>query len=557
MSLFPFPRRAFVSLVIGFVLHLMFDTRAQEIPRAVLPKAVIDLRTREGVDLVRGEWRFRDAEIGRVDHRDVGADLKASGRPNRTDDFTPDARGPGFDDYSWDSVDPTDLETRRGHGRLSLGWYRIRVTLPEAIRGWAVRGSTVVVELVMDDYAEVWVNGRLPYMLGQNGGSVAAGWNAPNRVVLTEDAKPGDGYEIAVLGINGPLSTHPETYLWIRSATLDFHEPGALRRRVEVPLVVDHKSAEAESVLGDRPRLERVAGGFAFTEGPVWIRGGTQRWGPESADGHLLFSDPNNNLVYRLSTLGDVSIVLPKSGYNGLDIEAYRQPGSNGLAVDAQDRLTLCQHGHRRVVRLEKNGQTTLLADRFEGRRLNSPNDLVYRGDGTLYFTDPPFGLPAGPRDPRRELDFSGIYSVRDGVLRCESKALAGPNGLAFSPDEQWLYVGNWDEKRKVVLRFPVSTGGTLGEPTVFADYTQAPGDDAIDGLKVDESGHVYVSGPGGLWILNAAGDTLALLRLPEHPHNLAWGDADGRSLYLTAQSSLYRLPLKVRGARWRDRFAL
>ncbi|MBL9134815.1 MAG: SMP-30/gluconolactonase/LRE family protein, partial [Verrucomicrobiales bacterium] len=526
MSLFTYPRRALVSLLVGFVLHLVFDTRAQELPRAVLPKAVVDLRTREGVDLVRGTWRYHDADITRVDHRDVGADLKASGAPNQTADFVPDARGPGFDDYAWESVEPTDLEGRRGHGRLSLGWYRIRVTLPEAIRGWPVRGSTVVLELVMDDYAEIWVNGRLPYVLGQNGGTVAAGWNAPNRVVLTEDARPGDGYEIAVLGINGPLSTHPDTYLWVRGATLDFHEPGALRRRVEVPLVVDHRSAEAESVLGDRPRLERVASGFAFTEGPVWIRGGTQRIGPEAAEGHLLFSDPNNNLVYRLSSLGDVSVVLPKSGYSGTDIGVYRQPGSNGLAVDGQDRLTLCQHGHRRVVRLEKNGQVTVLADRFEGKRLNSPNDLVYRRDGTLYFTDPPFGLPSAHRDPRRELDFAGVYSVRDGVVRCESKELSGPNGLAFSPDERWLYVGNWDEKRKVVLRYPVLDQGALGPSSVFADLTQAPGDDAIDGIKVDEAGHVYVSGPGGLWILDAAGDTLALVRAPENVHNLAWGDA-------------------------------
>lgn len=557
MVLFTYPRRAAVSLLVGFALHWWFDVRAQELPRAVLPKAVVDLRTREGAELVRGDWRYRDAEILRVDHRDVGPDLKATGTPNRTADFEPDARGPGFDDYSWDTVEPTDLEARRGRGRLSLGWYRIRVTLPEAIRGWSVRGSTVVFELVMDDYAEVWVNGRLPYVLGQSGGSVAAGWNAPNRVVLTEEASPGDGFEIAVLGINGPISTHPDTYLWVRGATLEFHEPGSLRRRVEVPIVVQHKSAEAELVLGDRPRLERVAGGFAFTEGPVWIRGGVQRIGPEAAEGHLLFSDPNLNLVYRLSSYGDVSVVLPKSGYSGTDIGAYRQPGSNGLAVDAEDRLTLCQHGHRRVVRLEKNGLTTVLADHFEGRRLNSPNDLVYRRDGTLYFTDPPFGLPLAHRDPRRELDFSGIYSLRDGVLRCESKELSGPNGLAFSPDERWLYVGNWDERRKVVLRFPVLDDGVLGAGSVFADLTQAPGDDAIDGIKVDEAGRLYVSGPGGLWILNPSGDTLALVRAPENIHNLAWGDADGRSLYLTAQTSVYRLPLKVRGARWRDRFAM
>ncbi|MFN0066023.1 MAG: SMP-30/gluconolactonase/LRE family protein [Limisphaerales bacterium] len=159
-------------------------------------------------------------------------------------------------------------------------------------------------------------------------------------------------------------------------------------------------------------------------------------------------------------------------------------PGrSNGLALDAQGRLTVCQHGHQRVARLELNGLTTVLADRFEGRRLNSPNDLVYRSDGALFFTDPPFGLPKFGDDPRRELAHAGVYPVKDGEVRLVSRDFGGPNGLAFSPDEQWLYVGNWDERRKVVFPYPVRPDATLGRGEPFCDLTGAPGDDAIDGV--------------------------------------------------------------------------
>jgi gluconolactonase len=240
---------------------------------------------------------------------------------------------------------------------------------------------------------------------------------------------------------------------------------------------------------------------------------------------------------------------LTKSGYAGEDIGEYRQPGSNGLTLDEQGRLTICQHGHRRVVRLEKNGLTTVLADRWEGKRLNSPNDLVYRSDGTLYFTDPPFGLPKFHDDPRRETPHFGVYAAREGNVRLVAKDFSGPNGLAFTPDEKFLYVGNWDEKKKIVNRYPVNSDGTLGTGEMFFDMTGGPGEDAIDGVKVDQRGNVYVSGPGGLWILDARGQHLGTLRGPEHPHNMAWGGADGRTLFLAAQTGIYELRLKVPGA--------
>ena len=289
--------------------------------------------------------------------------------------------------------------------------------------------------------------------------------------------------------------------------------------------------------------IEKLAGGFLFTEGPVWV--------PRTADsdGHLLFSDPNANTIYRWSTDGQISVFRTKSGYTGPDVGDYGQPGSNGLALDREGRLTINEHGNRRITRLEKTGAITVLADRYQGRRLNSPNDLVYRSDGVLYFTDPPFGLPRGHADPRKELAFSGVFALANGELSVISTDLAGPNGLALSPDEKYLYVGNWDPKRKVVMRYEVKADGGLVNGRVFFDMTSAPGEDAIDGIKVDRRGNLYVSGPGGLWIISAEGTHLGTVAGPEHPHNMAWGDDDGRTLYLTAQTGLYRLRVNVPGA--------
>lgn len=553
--------RTFLTVVVIAVASIA--AHAESIRRAVLPNAVVDLRTPEGVQRVKAQWRYSDTRISEIDHRSVGVDLKASGPGNRTFDFTPDARATDFDDSRWEVIPADSLEKRRGNGRLSFNWYRLNVTVPERVGGFDTKGSTAVFEIVVDDYAEVWVNGQAPFVLGQSGGAVAAGWNAPNRVVLTREVKPGEKFQIAVLGINGPLSTHPDTYIWVRSATLDFYAPGKLGRAQEVKLEVVRNDPALDDIVPPRATLHKLADGFTFTEGPVWVpgpvtrpsgplspNGGEGRGEGDSLDsGYLLFSDPNNNLIYRLTRDGEVGVYLTKSGYTGENIGEYGQPGSNGLTLDEQGRLTICQHGNRRIVRIEKNGLTTVLADRWNGQRLNSPNDLVYRSDGTLFFTDPPFGLPKFHDDPRRETPHAGVYSVRDGKVQLVAKDFTGPNGLAFSPDEKFLYVGNWDEKKKVVFRYPANTDGSLGRGELFFDLTRAPGDDAIDGVKVDQRGNVYVSGPGGLWILDANGKHLGTLRGPEHPHNMAWGDADRCSLYLAAQTGIYRLRLSVAGA--------
>ncbi len=525
----------------GLLLPLLASgALASQMPRAALPDAVVDLRTPAGVARVNGQWRYSDTRIQEIEHRAVGADLKASGPKNRTYDFMPDARAKDFDDSKWEVIPADSLEKRRGNGRLSLNWYRLNVTIPDKVGGFDTKGSTAVFEIVVDDYAEISMNGQTPFVLGQNGGTVAAGWNAPNRVVLTRDAKPGEEFQIAVLGINGPISTHPDTYIWVRSATLDFYAPSKIRRLLEVKLEVERKHNDLDQIIPPWTKMFKLADGFTFTEGPVWV--------PEG-DGFLLFSDPNNNVIYRLSPDGGAQIYMTKSGYAGENIGEYGQPGSNGLTLDGQGRLSICQHGNRRVVRIEKNGLTTVLADRFEGKRLNSPNDLVYRSDGTLFFTDPPFGLPKAHDDPRREQQHFGVYSVKNGEIRLASTNFTGPNGLAFSPDERFLYVGNWEDRKKVVFRYPVNADATLGTGELFFDMTDAPGEDAIDGIKVDQAGNVYVSGPGGLWIIDSTGKHLGTLRGPEHPHNMAWGDADGRSLYLAAQTGIYRIRLNTSGA--------
>jgi gluconolactonase len=497
------------------------------------PDAIVDLTTREGVRLVGGEWRYSDTRIVEVDHQAVGADLKASGAPTRAYDVEPHAGAASYDDRSWEVVAPDRLDARRSKGRLAFSWYRINLTIPESVGRFDTAGSTVVFEVVVDDYAEVWVDGRLPAVLGQAGGQLVKGFNTPNRVVIAQDARPGRSVQLAVFAANGPLSEPPSNFIWIRSASLKFYRGGRIGVLSSVAADVLRLDPAMDAVVPRDARIETIADGFAFTEGPAW-----------SSDGYLLFSDPNNNQIYRWTPDGQVSVYRANSGYSGTDIAEYKQPGSNGLAFDADGRLTIDEHGNRRVVRIEKNGVVTVLADRFEGRRLNSPNDLVYKSDGSLYFTDPPFGLPRAFDDPRKELPFSGVFRLADGKLQLVSKDLTGPNGIAFSPDERYLYVTNWDPSRKVVMRYEVVPDGSLANGRVFFDMTSAPGEEALDGMKVDRAGNLFVSGPGGVWVISAEGRHLGTIRAPELPANMAWGDADGRTLYFTARTGVYRLRL-------------
>ncbi|MDX2130528.1 MAG: SMP-30/gluconolactonase/LRE family protein [Planctomycetota bacterium] len=532
------------------VLAALAPAAAQTLQSPALPDAVVDLRTDAGVAMVSGQWRYTDAHIVEVEHRAPGPDNRPGDRAVRTDDLHPKPHTPDFDSAAWQAVSPDSLEARRTNGRLSFGWYRFDFTMPRVVGAFDPAGATVVLELVVDDYAEVWVNGELPTVLGQHDGPTAAGWNTPTRVQITRRAAPGERVRVAILAANAPLSDPPPNYVWVRSATLDFYAPGRGMRNTPTP--VDTQIVRLDSaidrVVAPGTRAERLADGFVFTEGPVWVPTlpAGKSYGGGGRGGYLLFSDPNKNVIHRYDPAdGAVSIFRTKSGYSGVggvDIGAYHQPGSNGLALGPDGRLAICEHGNRRVSRLEPNGAVTVLADRFEGKRLNSPNDLVYRSDGTLYFTDPPFGLPKVFNDPAKELPHSGVYMLREGTLRLAARDLSAPNGLAFSPDEKHLYVDNWDEARKVILRYDVAPDGTLSNPVTFVDITAEPGEICYDGLKVDAAGHIYVSAPTGIRVHAPSGQHLGTIVLPELPANFAFGDDDRRTLYITARSGLYRV---------------
>lgn len=542
----PLIRLAVYNLIAFTILAVVLASPASVNPTAPegRPVAQIDLMTQPGAALVQGQWRYADASIVETEFLAAGEDGQPSVRPNKTFDISPHAGAADFDDSAWQKITPESLPVRRGNGRLSFNWYRIAVTIPESINGVSTRNTDVVFETSVDDYAEVWVDGELPRAQGQTGGSVVRGWNAANRLTIAYNAQPGRKIQLAVFGANGPLSNPPTNYIFMRRARLDFYPatqtPFALSPR-EVNVHVDRKDPAIDAIIPLNPKLFQLAEGFQFTEGPVWVRDGN----------YLLFSDPNANTIYKYSpATADLSVFRYPSGYSGADIGEYKQPGSNGLTIDKEGRLTANEHGNRRVTRTEKDGSITVLAGSYEGKRLNSPNDLVYRSDGALFFTDPPFGLPKFYDDPRKETPNNGVYSLKDGKLRLVSNDLKGPNGIAFSPDEKYLYVGNWEDNRKIVMRYRVQPGATLTEGKVFFDMTSAPGEDALDGIKVDVAGNLYVSGPGGLWILNADGKHLGTIHTPRHAHNFAWGDEDGKTLYLCSRSGLYKMPLKLAGVR-------
>lgn len=281
--------------------------------------------------------------------------------------------------------------------------------------------------------------------------------------------------------------------------------------------------------------IERIAGGFTFTEGPVW------------KDGALLFSDIPNNRIVRWRELPEgpeVTTYKHPSGWPLSKPTAVLGKGSNGLTLDRQGRLLACEHGNRRVTRYEADGSTVTLADQYQGKRLNSPNDIVVRSDGAIFFTDPPYGLVNQSDD--QQLPYQGVFRLdRDGSLTLLVDDFERPNGLAFSPDERTLYID--DTSRRHIRAFDVDTAGALSNGRLFAEL-HAPGEGAPDGMKVDTEGNVYCTGPGGVWVFNASGALLGKIMTPDVPANCGWGGPDWQTLFLTARPSVYRLRVQVPG---------
>ncbi|MBI1767032.1 MAG: SMP-30/gluconolactonase/LRE family protein [Bacteroidetes bacterium] len=548
LGLFGFRLIGKFRVTAGFLLFCVIANAQESVELSIgKPDAIVNLKTKEGSTLVKGEWRYSDVQIVEKDFKTPGSSeedklaLYPTGKAIKTHDIFPKAGAKDFDDSKWEKLDPTSLEMRRGTGLLSFNWYRINVTVPQKVGNFSTEGSTLVFEIVMDDYAEILVDGKLSKSYGQSGGGVAKGWNGRNRVTLTTNAKPGQSIQLAILGTNAPIADLPENYIWVRSATLDFYKSFPKNPEWQNVGEVVKIDPSLEKIISPGAKLEKLATGFQFTEGPAW-----------HPDGFLVFSDPNTNVIYSYKPEnGNVEIYRTKSGYAGINIGEYHQAGSNGLTFDKEGRLIVCQHGERRVVRIEKKGPVTVLADNYEGKRLNSPNDLVLRSDGTLFFTDPPYGLPKAFSDNRKETPHSGVYAVINDKVKLLTTDLKGPNGIAFSPDEKYLYVSNWDitdiHNTKVIMRYEVAKDGSLNKGKVFFDMNRTDGEDALDGLKVDTDGNVFCSGPDGIWVISSDGKYLGRIKTPEHAANMAWGD-NGYSLYIAASSGIYKIKLNTKG---------
>ena len=297
-----------------------------------------------------------------------------------------------------------------------------------------------------------------------------------------------------------------------------------------------------DAIIPKDAKIEVLAGGFDWTEGPVWIKDG----------GYLLFSDIPKNMIWKWSEKEGLKEHLKPSGYTGTAKFTGKEPGSNGLTLDKNGSLILCQHGDRKLARLEKDGKFSTLVDKFDGKRLNSPNDLVFAKNGDLYFTDPPYGLPGMMKDPGKELDFQGVYRLKPtGEVTLLTKEMSRPNGIGLSPDEKTLYVANSDPDLAIWKAFPINADGTLGAGKVIhdatADVKANPNKGLPDGLKVDQKGNIFATAVNGVYVFNPAGKLIGKIVTNDKTANCGFGD-DGTTLYLTTNDKLTRVKTTTKG---------
>ena len=318
------------------------------------------------------------------------------------------------------------------------------------------------------------------------------------------------------------------------------HKADSMQKAKSFPTLgtIHRVDPKFDQLIAPDAKIEVLATGFEWSEGPIWVKNGS----------YLLFSDIPRNSIMKWTENDGISLYMKPSGFTGVG-DYSREPGSNGLTLDSKGRLTLCEHGDRRVSRIETGGGKKTLADSYEGKRFNSPNDLVFKSNGDLYFTDPPYGLPRQD-DPSRELDFCGVYRLTsDGKLTLLTRELTRPNGIAFSPDEKTLYVAQSDPKSAIIMAYPVNPDGNIGKGRVLVDQTsmvgKVPG--LPDGLKVDRSGNLFATGPGGVHVISPDGKLLGRIETGEATANCAWGD-DGSTLYITADMYLCRVKTRTRG---------
>jgi gluconolactonase len=290
-----------------------------------------------------------------------------------------------------------------------------------------------------------------------------------------------------------------------------------------------------DELIAPGTKIETLAQGFRWTEGPVWSK----------ATNEFLFSDIPNNVINAWSDGKGLRVFMKPSGYTGIS-DYGREAGSNGLTFDGKGRLVLAEHGDRRIAVLTEGGGKMTVADKFDGKRLNSPNDVTVHSDGSIFFTDPIYGLPKGENDPTREIDFCGVYRIgTDGKVTVISKEIERPNGIALSHDEKTLFVANSHKGKFHIYSFPLAADGTAGEMKTFFDATKLDGKGSTDGLKTDDKGNVWTTGPGGLLVISRDGKLLGRALTFQPTSNVAFGGADGKSVYLTANDRIMRFQRK------------
>jgi gluconolactonase len=320
---------------------------------------------------------------------------------------------------------------------------------------------------------------------------------------------------------------------------------------VATPIKLDRLDASIDQIVPADAKLERVATGFTWTEGPVWVKD------------KLYFAEIPSNSIRTWTPGKGVEIFLQPSGYKGSVPYGGPESGSNGMTLDARGRLTVAGHAQRDVYRLESidaKAQETVLADSYKGKRLNSPNDVVYKSDGSLYFTDPPYGLRSQhDNDPEKQLSMNGVYCIPHALaqkpgseparneLQLLITDLTRPNGIAFSPDEKYLYVNN-SEPKKLWMRYTVKPDGTVTDAKLLYDATADNRPGAPDGMKVDMEGNIYSAGPGGIWIFSPQGKALGTILVPGRTSNVAWAGPDRKTLYITGSEGIFRVHLKIAG---------
>ncbi|WP_455377229.1 SMP-30/gluconolactonase/LRE family protein [Petrachloros mirabilis] len=311
-------------------------------------------------------------------------------------------------------------------------------------------------------------------------------------------------------------------------------------RAENVEVMITRLDPRFDQLVPRYATLEKIADGFTWVEGPVWHKQG----------GYLLFSDIPTNAVYRWKPGEGTTVFLKNSGYSGSILFAGKEPGSNGLTFDADGNLVICRHGDRQIGRLETDGTITPLATSYNGYKINSPNDLVFKSNGDLYFTDPPFGLP-GVFDDTGKAPVQGVYRVqKDGTVTRLIADIKAPNGIAFSPDEKTLYVSDVDPERAAWLAYDVKADGTVSNGRVLFDATRWRRDPFFgpDGFKVDEHGYIFGARPGGLSVIAPDGTLLGTIETGQPTSNVAWGE-DGSTLFITGGSAVYRLHVSTSGA--------